>query len=268
MPSAPLTRWWICRSRIGSKSGCIFRPAASTQIASGSAAPGCDAVDVRADDLDLAVVDLVQVGHGDELERRGLVAAELDMGIRFANPLALERRAIGHRDRHLGDLDLAAAHFQRLLDHRLVRHIRDNMLVGADARRQDLRDVRIGDDREAVVDGAGSRSVLVGRDFAQRQHEREDAVLVVFQVGGEVAGLDAAEGKGGAIGKAEGVNQRRHVASERHQPRVPAKLDAFFGQLLGELLAVGAAAHEDVEILLLQFLGDLHRDLIGRAPRR
>ena len=57
----------------------------------------------------------------------------------------------------------------------------------------------------------------------------------------------------------------RHIAPEGHQAGVPAQLDAFFGQLLGELLAVGAAAHEDVEILLLQLLGDLHGDLIGRG---
>ena len=42
---------------------------------------GLDLVDVGADDLDLAVVDLVQVDHGDELEGGGLVAAELDVGV-------------------------------------------------------------------------------------------------------------------------------------------------------------------------------------------
>ena len=109
---------------------------------------------------------------------------------------------------------------------------------------------------------------LSGVTSPKREHEGEDAVLVVLQVGGEVAGLDAAEGKGGAVGEAQGVDQGRHVPAERHQPGVPAKLDAFFGQLLGELLAVRAAAHEDVEVLLLQLLGDLDGDLHSSARRR
>ena len=92
MPSAPLIRWWICRSRIGSKSACILRPATSTQMASGSAVPGLDVVDVRADHLDLAVLDLGQLARGHELEGRGLVAAEFDMRLLFADALALEGR--------------------------------------------------------------------------------------------------------------------------------------------------------------------------------
>ena len=39
MPSAPLIMWWIWRSRMGSKSDCILRPATSTQRPSGSAEP-------------------------------------------------------------------------------------------------------------------------------------------------------------------------------------------------------------------------------------
>ncbi len=107
-----------------------------------------------------------------------------------------------------------------------------------------------------------------GVDLAEGQHEGEDAVLVVAQVGREIAGLDAAEGQRGAVGEAQGVDQRRDVPAEGHQPGLPAELHAFFGQLLGELLAVRAAAHEDVEVLLLQLPGDLHGDLVGRAPRR
>jgi hypothetical protein len=76
--------------------------------------------------------------------------------------------------------------------------------------------------------------------------------LLYFRLAAKVAGLDAAEGKRGAVGKAQGVNQGRHVAAKRHQPGLPAELHALFGQLLGELLAVRAAAHEDVEVLLLE----------------
>src|ERR1019366_859052 len=138
------------------------------------------------------------------------------------------------------------------------------MLVGAHARRQNLRDVRVRDNGEAVVDGAGRRRVFVGRDFAQREHEGEDTVLVVLQVGAKVTGLDAAKGKGRAVRKAEGINQGRHVPPKRNQPGVPAKLHALFGELFGELFAVRAAAHENVKVLLLELLGNLDGDRIRR----
>ena len=42
-PAAPFRKWWIWRSRIGSKSDCILRPATSTQIPSGRAVPSSTA---------------------------------------------------------------------------------------------------------------------------------------------------------------------------------------------------------------------------------
>ena len=62
--------------------------------------------------------------------------------------------------------------------------------------------------------------------------------LLYFRLRGKVARLDAAEGKGGAVGEAQGVDQGRHVLAERHQAGLPAQLHALFGQLLGKLLAV------------------------------
>ena len=44
-------------------------------------------------------------------------------------------------------------------------------------------------------------------DFAKRQDEGKNAILVVFQVGLEISGLDAAEGERRAIGEAEGVDE-------------------------------------------------------------
>ena len=55
----------------------------------------------------------------------------------------------------------------------------DDVLVAGDARGQDLRDDRIGDDREAIVDGPGGRRVLQIVHLAQGQHEGEHAILVV-----------------------------------------------------------------------------------------
>ena len=60
-------------------------------------------------------------------------------------------------------------------------HVGDHVLVGADAAGQDLGDVGVGDDRKAEVDRAGGGRVLLVVHFAQRQHEGEDAPLVVEQ---------------------------------------------------------------------------------------
>ncbi len=91
----------------------------------------------------------VDIARGDILEARRLVAAELDVGLLLADALAFEGRAVGHRNRHLGDFDLAAAHFQALLHDVIDGHVGDHMLVGADAGGQDLRDVGVGDGRES-----------------------------------------------------------------------------------------------------------------------
>jgi len=229
----------------------------------GEGGTGGNLVNVRSDDLDVAVVDLVQTDGRDKLEGRGAVAAELDLHVRLADALALERRAVGHGDRDLGDLDLAAAYFERALDHGGVWHVRDHVLVGADAGGQNLRNVRVRDHREAVVDGARGGSIFLRRDFAQREHEGEDAVLVVLQVPLEVARLDAAERKRGAVGESQRVDRGGDIAPERHEARLPAELHAGLGQLFGELHAVGATGHEDIKVFLLQFAGDLDGDLLG-----
>ena len=173
-----------------------------------------DVVDLRADDGDLAVFHLGDLERGDVFEARRLVAAELDVGLLLADAFAFEGRAEGHRDRHLGDFDLAAANFQALLHDVVDGHVGNNMLVGANAGGQDLRNVGIGDGGEAVIDGARRRGIFLFRHFTQRHDEGEGAVLVVLQIASILAGLDAAEAESNAIGEAEGVDW---------QPRSPCR---------------------------------------------
>ena len=97
-----------------------------------------------------------------------------------------------------------------------------HVLVGADARGQDLGDVGLGDGREAVVDGAGRRRVLEVVHLAQGQDEGEDAVLVVAQDALVVARLHAAEGHGGARGEADRVDVAEDLGAEGHQPASPS----------------------------------------------
>ena len=92
----------------------------------------------------------------------------------------------------------------------------------------------VGDRREAVGDGAGRRRVPLVGDLAQREHEREDALLVVAQDALVVAGLHAAERHRGAGGEAERVDLGVDLSAEGHEAGVPAQLHALFGELLGE----------------------------------
>ncbi len=112
-------------------------------------------------------------------------------------------------------------------------------------RGQDLRDVGVGDDREAEVDGAGGGRVLLVVDLAEREHEGEDAALVVEQdLAGllEAARLEPAEGHRGAAGEAEGVDERRGVRAVGDEERLPAHLDAAAVELRGHRLAVRVAS--------------------------
>ncbi len=163
-----------------------------------------------------------------------------------------------HRDRDIRHLDLQAANFDRLLHDLVVRNPGHHVLVGADARGQDFRDIAVGDDREAIVDRPGGRGVPLVGHLAQGHDEGEDSVLVVEQVAAEVAGLDAAEAQGRPAGETERVDGRRDLGAEGHQTRLPAQLHAAFHELLGETRAVVVGAHEDVEAPLLELTGDGH----------
>ena len=125
------------------------------------------------------------------------------------------------------------------------------MLVGADAGGQNLRDGGIGDGGEAVGDGARRGGVLLLGHFAQRHHEGERAVLVVFQVADVITWLHAAEAQRHAVGETERVDGRGDLLAEGDQARFPTEFDPRLGQLLGEGHAVRVAGHEHVQVLLL-----------------
>ena len=88
---------------------------------------------------------------------------------------------------------------------------------------------RVGDHREAVVDGAGGGRVLQVVHLAEGQHEGKDAVLVVEQDDpARLAALQAAEGQGRPCREAERVDGRDGVEAEGHDVGVVAQLDALF----------------------------------------
>ena len=150
--------------------------------------------------------------------RAAVLAAELDADVGLTDDFALERRAVGHRDRDFGQLDLDAAGLDALLHQLLgalqvifaldlVERHRDDVLVRGDTGGQDLRDAGIGDDGEAVVDRTCRGRVLQIVHFAQRQHERKDALPVVEQDVLGLAALHTAEGERRAGGEAQRVDR-------------------------------------------------------------
>ena len=86
---------------------------------------------------------------------------------------------------------------------------------------------RRGDGGEAVADRAGGGRVPLVGDLAQREHEGEDAVLVVGEDALVVARLHAAEGHGRAGGEADRVDLAVDLLAEGHEAGVPAQLDAL-----------------------------------------
>ena len=70
------------------------------------------------------------------------------------------------------------------------------MLELSDSGRQYVGDYRIGEHREAVVDGRGGRRVLPIIDRTQRKNEGKAAELVVEQNAAEVARGDDAKEQG------------------------------------------------------------------------
>jgi len=210
-----------------------------------------DLVDVGADDGDLAVLDLVHLGHLDQLGALGFAAAHLAVKVLAAHALALVSRSEGHRDVDRGHLDLQAAHLYGFLHHVGMRHVGHHVLVSANTGRQNLGNVRVGDGGETPVDAAGRGRGPVGADFAQGVDEGEDAVLVVEQHAFVVAGLHPAEGHGGAVGEAQCENGRGNIRPEGHDAGVPADLHPGLEQLLGHRGVVVLSGQEDVKAAFL-----------------
>ena len=232
-------------------------------------------VDIRAHHRDLAVLNLVHGCPAQVLESGGVLAPELDLQVLLAHPLALEGRSVGDGDGDLRYLQLEPPHFHGFGYDLFKRDAGDDVLVGADAAGQDLRDGGIGDDREAEVDGArGRREFLVREQLllgsvgvgAQGEDEGEDAVLVVEEDLTrrlEIARLDAAEGHGRARGEVEGVDGCAHVPSVRDKVGVPTHFHALLGQLLRHGVAVAAPGHENQDALLLELARQSHGLLVG-----
>ena len=149
------------------------------------------------------------------------------------DPLTLIGRAEGARDIDLGDIHLQTANFNGFLDNLIMGNIGHDMLVGTDTGRQNLRNIGIGQGRETPVDAAGSRTGPFGSDIAKGIDKGKDSVLVIEQHSFVVAGLNPAEGHGGAVGKTKGKNGRGNIRTEGNDTGIPADLHSGFDELLG-----------------------------------
>ena len=70
---------------------------------------GLGLIDVRTDEFDFAVFDLIQVAHSQVLEGGGVFSAELDVHIFATDAFTLECGSVGNRNIDLFYLDLDTA---------------------------------------------------------------------------------------------------------------------------------------------------------------
>jgi len=90
-----------------------------------------------------------------------------------------------------------------------MRHVGHDVLVGADAARQNLRDIGVGDDRETEIDGARGGGVLLVVHLAQRQDKGHHAALIIQKNLARLlqpARPQPAESECGAAGETQSVN--------------------------------------------------------------
>ncbi len=152
-------------------------------------------------------------------------------------------------------MDLDAAHLDRARGHVAVGDVRDHVLVSANAAGQDLRDIGVGDHREAEVDGPGGSGVFLVVHLAQRQDEGEHAALVVEQdLAGflEAARLEPAKGERGAASEAQGMHDGRRIRPVGDQERFPVHLHSAPVELPGHGFAAAVGPHENQQVALLQ----------------
>ena len=207
--------------------------------------------DVRADNIDLAVIDFIHLGHFDQLGALGFTAAHLGIQIGTAHALAFIGRSEGTGNLDRGYAHLQTPDFNGFLYHFLMGYIGHDVLIGTDAGRQDLGDIGIGQGRKTPVDTPGGSAGPIGSDLTQSIHECKDAVLVVMQHLIIIPRLDVAEGHGCPVGKPQGENSRRNIGPERHDTRIPADLNVGFKKLLGHRGVVVAGGQENIQAALL-----------------
>ena len=208
-----------------------------------------DVAEVRPYHLNFAVGHFIHVGHAQILEAAGIFAAELHAHVIFAHHFPLKGGAIRHGHGHVGQLDLDAANFDALL-HQPLGSLQvvytlnffpghgDDVLVLGDAGGQNFRDDGVGNDREAEVDRPGGGGIFQVIYFAQGQHKGKDPFPVVEQNIARLTCLQAAKGKSGAGGEAQGIDGAEGVGAEGDSVGVIAQFDPFFVELVDDGTAV------------------------------
>ena len=116
---------------------------------------------ILTNNLHLAIIDLIHLGHLAQLSALGLATAHLEEEIVLADPLAFKCRTIGQRDIYLANSHLEAPDLNGFLGDFIMWHIGYNMLIGTDAGGQYLWNIRISNGRKAPVNS----TCRVGRPF-------------------------------------------------------------------------------------------------------
>ena len=173
--------------------------------------------------------------------------------------------AVGHRDRHLGDLDLAAAHLERLL------HDRSRGTARPRARRCRRRWAGSAGCRCRRWSGSRSRWRRRRRRISPRSLRPAPARR---RRCGSCCTSGCARSRRASRRRSTAPpgwrSPGRRSAADMSLPKGTSRVSQpsctpSSANCSAKVLAVGVAGHEDVEVLLLQLPGDLHRGLVRRG---
>src|SRR4030042_628540 len=173
------------------------------------------------------------------------------MHILAADALALEGGGIGDgdidvRDRHFDSPDFDAAGYQFFV----VEFVND-MFIGADAGRQDLGNIGVGNNGEAHVYRTSAGGIFKVVNLSEGEPEGKYPVLAVFEALSRLARFQAAEGHCRSNCPIQGIDAADRVPAVRYDVGIPSHFDFFFSKLVDNAPAVGrrTCKHHDAPFL-------------------
>ena len=128
------------------------------------------------------------------------------------------------------------------------------MLISADAGRQNLRNISVGQGWETPVHTARCCNTPFGSDVSESIYKCKYALFVIVEYLLVIPGLNTAEGHGRPVCKTECENSRGNIRSERHDSGIPSDLNTRLNQLLNKCCAIMICRAENIEVFLLIIL--------------
>ena len=187
-------------------------------------------IQVRSDNGDLMVLDLIHFTHHYQLGSRVLGGPHFVVHIRLTDDLALKSSGKGNGNGQFGDLDLDVPQLQRLLH---------GVVVVADGLQRAghliFCQVDVHDDGEAQCDRACAGGNHHSINSTEGVYKGGHSVLGVIQQACQITGLHVTENQRRADGNGNHVDHGSHVVTQRNHTELKTHFHAAFGYLLDDI---------------------------------